>query len=168
MDEEATAERQFLWGQRYLDDLVLRDRDVDHDGSMDERLYVLSDGGFTDTSDVWLFHAQGFCGYEYFLVANSLGVTPQSGYCVDGAVAPPASLPGCPPLETVVAFWTADGTEHRFKLFKRVEDVARDEFAHRLVRVARRRSRAEPAGIGSLRRPHGTPFSHPGRRLRTG
>ena len=32
-------------------------------------------------------------------------------------------LPGCPPLETVVAFWTADGTRHRFKLFKPVTDV---------------------------------------------
>ena len=33
------------------------------------------------------------------------------------------SLPGCPPLETVVAFWTAVGTRHHFKVFKRVEDV---------------------------------------------
>ncbi len=32
-------------------------------------------------------------------------------------------LPGCPPLETVVAFWTADGTRHHFKIFKRVEAV---------------------------------------------
>ena len=43
VDSETTAERQFVWGQRYLDDLVLRDRDVDDDGSLDERLYVLSD-----------------------------------------------------------------------------------------------------------------------------
>jgi len=43
VDSETAAERQFVWGQRYLDDLVLRDRDVDHDGSLDERLYVLSD-----------------------------------------------------------------------------------------------------------------------------
>ena len=43
LNSETTADRQFIWGQRYLDDLVLRDRDVDHDGSMDERLYVLSD-----------------------------------------------------------------------------------------------------------------------------
>ena len=33
------------------------------------------------------------------------------------------SLPGCPPVETVVAFWTADGTRHHFKVFKRVEEV---------------------------------------------
>ena len=43
VDDETTADRQFIWGQRYLDDLVLRDRDVDDDGSLDERLYVLSD-----------------------------------------------------------------------------------------------------------------------------
>jgi RHS repeat-associated protein len=43
VDAETAAERQFVWGLRYTDDLVLRDRDVDHDASMDERLYVLSD-----------------------------------------------------------------------------------------------------------------------------
>jgi hypothetical protein len=32
------------------------------------------------------------------------------------------SLPGCPPLETVIAFWTGDG-RHHFKLFKPVEEV---------------------------------------------
>ena len=28
------------------------------------------------------------------------------------------AVPGCPPLETVVAFWTLDETRHHFKLFK--------------------------------------------------
>jgi nitrate reductase delta subunit len=37
------------------------------------------------------------------------------------------SLPGCPPLETLVAFWTADGTRHHFKVFKRMEEVAEDD-----------------------------------------
>ena len=32
-------------------------------------------------------------------------------------------LPGFPPHETVVAFWTADGVRRHFKVFKRVEDV---------------------------------------------
>jgi hypothetical protein len=31
-------------------------------------------------------------------------------------------LPGCPPLETVVAFWT-DERRHHFKIFKPVADV---------------------------------------------
>ena len=39
-------------------------------------------------------------------------------------------LPGCPPLETVVAFWTKseEGEKrHHFKLFKRVTEVGYDD-----------------------------------------
>jgi hypothetical protein len=36
-------------------------------------------------------------------------------------------LPGCPPLETVVAFWTANDRRHQFKLFKPVEAVVCDD-----------------------------------------
>ncbi len=36
-------------------------------------------------------------------------------------------LPGCAPLETVVAFWTADGTRHHFKIFKPAADVVEDD-----------------------------------------
>ena len=39
----------------------------------------------------------------------------------------PCALPGFPPVETLVAFWTADGERHHFKVFKRVEDVAGDD-----------------------------------------
>ena len=35
------------------------------------------------------------------------------------------SVPGCPPLETVVAFWTGAGSRrHQFKVFKPAVDVA--------------------------------------------
>jgi nitrate reductase delta subunit len=34
-------------------------------------------------------------------------------------------LPGCPPLETVVAFWENE-QRHHFKLFKAVEEVSYD------------------------------------------
>jgi hypothetical protein len=37
------------------------------------------------------------------------------------------TLPGCPPLETVVAFWSADATRHQFKLFKPVGAVVADD-----------------------------------------
>ena len=37
------------------------------------------------------------------------------------------ALPGFPPLETVVAFWTADGTRHHFKIFKPVEGVVDED-----------------------------------------
>ncbi len=36
-------------------------------------------------------------------------------------------LPGCPPIETLVAFWTQDGRRHQFKIFKPVRDVASDD-----------------------------------------
>lgn len=36
-------------------------------------------------------------------------------------------LPGCPPIETVVAFWTDADTRHSFKLFKRVEEVLEED-----------------------------------------
>ena len=36
-------------------------------------------------------------------------------------------LPGCPPLETVVAFWTADAKRHHFKVFKPLAEVRPDD-----------------------------------------
>jgi len=51
--ETADPERQYVWGLRYIDDLVLRDRDADGDGSFtvaDERLYALEDGRFNVTA----------------------------------------------------------------------------------------------------------------------
>ena len=36
-------------------------------------------------------------------------------------------LPGCPPLETVIAFWTQTDTRHHFKVFKRLEEVVADD-----------------------------------------
>jgi hypothetical protein len=39
-------------------------------------------------------------------------------------------LPGCPPLETVVAFWTAGDRRHQFKVFKAVEQVAEDDLPY--------------------------------------
>ncbi len=36
-------------------------------------------------------------------------------------------LPGCPPLETVVAFWPTSEKRHHFKLFKPVEEVVEDD-----------------------------------------
>lgn len=55
VDSSSSAERQFVWGQRYIDDLALRDRDTDANGSLDKRLYALQDAnwnvtGITNTS----------------------------------------------------------------------------------------------------------------------
>jgi hypothetical protein len=37
------------------------------------------------------------------------------------------ALPGCPPRETVIAFWTEGDTRHQFKVFKPVAEVALDD-----------------------------------------
>jgi nitrate reductase delta subunit len=36
-------------------------------------------------------------------------------------------MPGCPPLETVVTFWTAPETRHVFKAFKPASAVTMDD-----------------------------------------
>lgn len=36
-------------------------------------------------------------------------------------------VPGCPPIETIVAFWGEDGTRYRFKVFKPVAAVTADD-----------------------------------------
>ena len=41
-----TAERQFVWGARYIDDLVERDRDTTGGGTLNERLYALQDANW--------------------------------------------------------------------------------------------------------------------------
>ena len=37
------------------------------------------------------------------------------------------AVPGCPPLETVIAFWTENDKRHHFKVFKPVGDVVEDD-----------------------------------------
>jgi len=37
------------------------------------------------------------------------------------------ALPGCPPVETVVVFWTAPERRHHFKVFKPTAEVVRDD-----------------------------------------
>ena len=37
------------------------------------------------------------------------------------------ALPGCPPRETVVVFWTGADTRHHFKVFKPAADVVEDD-----------------------------------------
>jgi nitrate reductase delta subunit len=36
-------------------------------------------------------------------------------------------LPGCPPLETVIAFWTEDQQRRHYKVFKPVAEVMEDD-----------------------------------------
>jgi hypothetical protein len=41
------------------------------------------------------------------------------------------ALPGCAPIETVVAFWGSDSVRHRFKVFKPLAEVRRDDLPPR-------------------------------------
>ena len=53
-------------------------------------------------------------------------------------------LPGCPPLETVVTFWTEDERRHQFKVFKPVREVAEDDLPFAWLKD----SLAVPEGFG--------------------
>ena len=46
------------------------------------------------------------------------------------------NLPGCPPIETVVAFWTVDLSRHHFKIFKRVSEVIVDDLPYAWMKPA--------------------------------
>ncbi len=50
VDSSTSPNRQFVWGLRYIDDCVLRDRDTSGSGTLDERLYALQDGNWNVTS----------------------------------------------------------------------------------------------------------------------
>jgi hypothetical protein len=45
-------------------------------------------------------------------------------------------LPGCPPLETIVTFWTTPDQRHEFKLFKCAIEVVEDDLPPRWMKNA--------------------------------
>ena len=65
----------------------------------------------------------------------------------DGAVVLVAelacTLPGCPPIDTVVMFWTAQGVRHRFKIFKPALQVTEEDLPYAWLM----RSLAAPEGF---------------------
>ena len=40
------------------------------------------------------------------------------------------SLPGCPPLETVISFWDERGKRYHFKIFKRAEEIVPEDLPY--------------------------------------
>lgn len=48
----------------------------------------------------------------------------------------PCASPGCPPLETVVAFWTAADRRHHFKVFKQAVQVTPDDLPYAWMKDA--------------------------------
>jgi nitrate reductase delta subunit len=53
-------------------------------------------------------------------------------------------LPGCPPLETTVSFWDADGTRYHFKLMKPPEEVVEENLPYAWMKE----SLIQPEGFG--------------------
>lgn len=45
-------------------------------------------------------------------------------------------VPGCPPIETVVAFWDEDGVRYRFKVFKPIAAVDGDDIPFAFLKPA--------------------------------
>lgn len=45
-------------------------------------------------------------------------------------------LPGCPPLQTAVAFWTPGGTRHHFTVFKRLQEVVEEDIPPAWMKAA--------------------------------
>jgi len=68
-----TAERQFIWGLRYIDDLVLRDRSTANNGTINERRYAMQDGNWNTialcdiTGSVTERYAYSACGVPVFM-----------------------------------------------------------------------------------------------------
>jgi hypothetical protein len=54
------------------------------------------------------------------------------------------TVPGCPPVDTVVVFWTPGGVRHRFKIFKPVVQVTEEDLPYDWLM----RSLAVPEGFG--------------------
>ncbi len=94
-----SPERQFVWGLRYIDDLVIRDRSTANNGSINERRYAMQDGNW---NTIAICDITGFVGERYAYSAygspvfmNGLGIvqtssaigfeTLNAGYRFDGA-----------------------------------------------------------------------------------
>jgi RHS repeat-associated protein len=72
-----SANRQFVWGLRYIDDLILRDRDTDGNGTLDERLYSLQDANWNMTG---LVNTSGVIQQRFVYTAYGLPVFLSSSF----------------------------------------------------------------------------------------
>ncbi len=61
-DALTSAERQFVWGLRYIDDLIIRDRSTANNGSINERRYGMQDGNW---NMIAICDITGFVGERY-------------------------------------------------------------------------------------------------------
>ena len=77
--DSTDPDRQFVWGNRYIDDLVLRDRDSDTNGSLNERLYATQDANW---NIVALTDTSGTVQERYAYAAYGLTKVLDSGFVV--------------------------------------------------------------------------------------
>src|SRR5438046_3191499 len=54
-------------------------------------------------------------------------------------------MPGAPAVQTVIAFWTSDGTRHRFRAFKGASEITEDDIPPAWLKAS---LAAEDDGIG--------------------
>ena len=84
LNTSADPDRQFVWGLRYIDDCVLRDRDTTGDGTLDERLYAMQDANWNVTAvadtggDIQERYAYQAYGQPLFLDPNYTSRTASS------------------------------------------------------------------------------------------
>jgi len=79
VESSLDAERHFVWGLRHVDDIVLRDRDINSDGTLDERFYGMQDANWNVTS---VSNANGSIQerYNYDAYGSSTALTPTFAY----------------------------------------------------------------------------------------
>jgi len=80
VDSSTDPIEQNIWGLRYIDDLILRDRDTNNDGNLNERLYCLQDANWNAVAlaDIDGNVTQRFC-YEPFGTCSFLTADYDSG-----------------------------------------------------------------------------------------
>ena len=82
-DSNTSPTKQQIWGNRYIDDLVIRDHDTNNDGTLNERLYALQDANWNVTSYInkngtiqerYIYNAYGsvtFLDNNFNVISNS-------------------------------------------------------------------------------------------------
>ena len=82
-DTNTSPTKQYIWGNRYIDNLVLRDHDTNNDGTLNERLYALQDTNWNVTSFInetgtvlerYIYNAYGsvtFLDNNFGVISNS-------------------------------------------------------------------------------------------------
>ena len=94
-----TVERQFVWGLRYIDDLVMRDRSTANNGVINERRYAMQDGNW---NTIAICDITGFVSERFAYSAYGTPV-----FMTGAGVVQSASTVG---FETLYAGYRWDGT----------------------------------------------------------